>query len=138
MKNNFSKFLKNNLDKVNSMEELVELYNAEIASKTKAKEKLSKDFHELITDATNLLLDIDKEFNNGKEETLIQALPLLTCTLTDEEIYNMLESFAPDFFKALSATSSEKLAEKMKESNKKKIEELSDTDIIDRFISTIC
>lgn len=138
MNNNFSKFLKNNLDKANSMEELVELYNAEIASKTKAKEKLSKGFHELITNATNLLLDIDKEFNDGKEETLIQALPLLTCTLTDEEIYNMLESFAPDFFKALSATSSEKLAEKMKESNKKKIEELSDTDIIDRFISTIC
>lgn len=138
MNNNFSKFLKNNLDKVSSMEELVELYNAERASKAKAKEKLSKDFHELIDNATNLLLDIDKEFNNGKEETLIQALPLLTCTLTDEEIYNMLESFAPDFFKALSVTSSEKLTEKMKKSNKKKIEELSDTDIIDRFLSTIC
>ena len=138
MNNNFSKFLKNNLDKVNSMEELVELYNAEIASKAKAKEKLSKDFHELIDNAINLLLDIDKEFNNGEEETLIQALPLLTCTLTDEEIYNMLESFAPDFFKALSATSCEKLGEKKKKSNKKKIEELSDTDIIDRFISTIC
>lgn len=138
MNNNFSKFLKNNLDKVNSMEELVELYNAEIASKAKAKEKLSKDFHELIDNATNLLLDIDKEFNNEKEETLIQALPLLTCTLTDEEIYNMLESFAPDFFKALSVASNGKLEEKIKESNKKKIEELSDTDIIDRFISTIC
>ena len=138
MNNNFSKFLKNNLDKVNSMEELVELYNAEVASKAKTKEKLSKEFHELVDNATNLLLDIDKEFNNGKEETLIQALPLLTCTLTDEEIYNMLESFAPDFFKALSVTSCEKLEEKMKGSNKKKIEELSDTDIIDRFISTIC
>ena len=138
MNNNFSKFLKNNLDKANSMEELVELYNAEIASKTKAKEKLSKGFHELIANATNLLLDIDKEFNNGKEETLIQVLPLLTCTLTDEEIYNMLGSFAPDFFKALSAASSKKLGKKMKESNKKKIEELSDTDLINQFLSTIC
>jgi len=138
MNNNFSKFLKNNLDKVNSMEELVELYNAEIASKTKTKEKLSKGFHELITNATNLLLDIDKEFNNGKEETLIQALPLLTCTLTDEEIYNMLESFAPDFFKALSVASSEKLEEKMKGSNKKNLKDLSDTDLINQFLSTIC
>lgn len=134
MNNNFSKFLKNNLDKVNSMEELVELYNAERASKAKTKEKLSKDFHELIDNATNLLLDIDKEFNNEKAATLIQALPLLTCTLTDEEIYNMLESFAPDFFKALSVASSGKL----EKSNKKKFKDLSDTDLINQFLSTIC
>lgn len=138
MNNNFSKFLKNNLDKVNSMEELVELYNAERASKAKTKKKLSKSFHELVANATDLLLDIDKEFNNEKAATLIQAIPLLTCTLSDEEVYHILESFAPDFFKALSVASSEKLEEKMKESNKKKIEELSDTDIIDRFLSTIC
>lgn len=138
MNDNFSKFLKNNLDKVNSMEELIELYKAETASKAKTKEKLSKGFHDIIANGTSLLLDIDKEFNDEKAATLIQALPLLSCTLTDEEIYNMLESFAPDFFKAFSIASSDKIEEKMEKSSKKNLKDLSDTDLINQFLSSIC